>query len=86
MRILSILTIIVGISVGLWAWQVNNINMATTKRTVLHDAVNHETDITYYNPVSVEDRAFGMAFAYLLCAVGGFTFVMSTTRLRPGES
>ena len=74
MKDLSIWIIIVGILIGLWAWQVNNIGVSEAQQNV---------HATYYNPVSVEDRAIGMAFAYLICAVGGFTFVMATDRHKP---
>lgn len=79
MKILSILTIIVGILVGLWEWQVNNIGMAVIQAEAYQAAMNNEHVLfTNSNNVPVEDRAMGMAFAYLICIVGGFMFVMST--------
>ena len=85
MKILSILTIIVGILVGLWCWQVDNIGMAQANQAAaLQAAMSHQNGyVTFYNPVPVGDRAIGMAFAYLLCIVGGFSFVMSTVKLNP---
>jgi len=77
MRTVRVWMILVGLGIGFWQWQVNNIGAGEAQDAAEQYARPGSPVISSYSPVPAEDRYVSMAFAYLLCSVGGFAYAMS---------
>jgi hypothetical protein len=80
--------IVIGLLIGCWQWQVNNINNEHAMEEARENAVMRgATSFSWSaNSAPVEDRALGMAFAFLLCGVGCFGYAQSSNTLRSAPS
>lgn len=76
--------IVIGLLIGLWQWQVNNINNEHAMEEARENAaVRGVTSYSWSaNSVPVEDRALGTAFAFLLCGVGCFGYAQASNALQ----
>ena len=81
MRNIGVWMILVGLGIGFWQWQVNNIGSADAQDSAEQYARPGSPVTWSYSPVPAEDRYVSMAFAYLLCSVGGFAYAMSPKAL-----
>lgn len=84
LRLVSIAMVVTGLLIGFWQWQVNNINNEHAMEEARENAAVR--GVTSYswgaNSVPVEDRVFGMVFAFLLCGVGCAGYAQSSNASR----
>ena len=81
MKYIALLPVFAGLYLGWYEWQVNNmLSNQAREAAQAYVAANPHGDPGYsYNPVSLEDRAVGMSFAFLLCGVGCSLYAASTS-------
>jgi hypothetical protein len=84
MKYFALLPVLAGLCLGWYDWQVNNLlsdHAQAAAQAAFEANPNGRTGFgSSYNPVSLEDRAIGMSFAFLLCGVGCSLFASSTGR------
>ena len=85
LRKIAVTIVAVGLLIGLWAWQVDNVSNRLAEGEARSQASSGQLISWSSQQAPVADRAMGMAFAFLLCGVGCFTyFVAMQTELGDG--
>ena len=79
LKSVSVLMMLASLLIGFWMWQVDNIANANAEQLAREQAAASGSNTFSWGiqPTPVADRATGMAFAFLLCGVGCFTYYVT---------
>ena len=78
LRNIAITFMTVGLLIALWEWQVDNVSNGLAEGEARSQASSGQAAISWsFQPAPVADRAMGMAFAFLLCGIGCFTYFVA---------